>query len=93
MKKRFFLLLFLSVFWGAVSSVFAQPEFEASVSMPRLKIGETVLYTIKAKWPKTDVTYSFLSPDPFTENLELIRKGESQEVIIQDGKEWILKTR
>ena len=89
MKHRLVLFFLLSMI--PAFSLKAAPEFEASLSNSHIHDGESTLYTIKAKWPRSE-SYAFLPPNPKTENLSLLRKGESQEVLVENGKEWVLKT-
>ncbi|MSR76957.1 MAG: hypothetical protein EXS63_01850 [Candidatus Omnitrophica bacterium] len=92
MKKYRLALFFLFYFYLPLCLFASTPKFEVSLSNSRVQTGESVLYTITAKWPKSNSSYSFLSPDPLLENLILLRKGESQEVIVDEGKEWLQKT-
>lgn len=89
MKHRLILFFLLSLIPSLAIS--AAPEFEANLSQNKIPEGGSFLYTIKAKWPRSE-SYAFLPPDPQTDNLILLRKGESQEILVEGGKEWVLKT-
>ncbi len=68
------------------------PEFSFKLSSSKVQASDSITLQINAKWPKGDKNYSFLMPSIATENLTLLRNGESQETMIQEGREWIQKT-
>ena len=83
-------LLFLS--FSFTASVFADPQFETSLSRNKINTTESTTFSIEVKWPKDEAKYQFAFP-PFNllENLTLVRQGESQETFAGDGGQWMRK--
>ena len=92
MKYRIFItVLGLTLFWASNTS-YASPEFEVVQSKSQIHAKETFDFILKIRWPKEEGFYRFAIPDLQTENLEVIRRGQSDETLIQSQKTWNRKT-
>lgn len=88
--QTFFVILYVLCTSTAIYA--GDPEFKTKISSSTLRMGETATLQITAEWPKGPDSFSFMTPVPGLENLEIIRSGEAQESVLKNGTEWAVKT-
>ena len=86
-------LLTISLFLFAfVAPAWAKPELDVTLSVDSISLEERTTLTLEIQWLKSEALYTFAFPNLQLMNLTIYKWGEAQEVFIQDGDEWTLKT-
>ncbi len=82
-------LIFLIPF--AVSA-YAEPELDVRLSHASFALDQKTELTVEIAWPQAEANYTFAFPNLQLENLTIYKWGESQEIFIREGAEWVQKT-
>lgn len=92
MFYRFITTFILGLFYFSHPIFGAEPQFEVDLSSDTIRLDETALLKITIEWPKEEAPYAFAFPDLPLKNLEMTRRGESQESFFRNNREWTRKT-
>lgn len=86
MSKRtlFAGILFVVILAWAQKQVLAEPQAESELTRRNIDLQETTELIISISWPKEEADYRFTLPRLSLHNLEIKRRGESQETF-RDG--------
>lgn len=95
MEKKAQILGFalLSFFTCCAPALFAAPPaLDISLSDPAPYPDQSVTLTLRIYWPTAEGEYKFIVPNVGTQNLEMIRRGESRESFKREGELWQAKS-